>query len=224
MQQYQQEFIEFLVRNDALKFGKFTFKSGRVAPNFLNMGEFYNASAYVRLVDYYAQAVHENVPDFDVIFGPAYKGIPLAVGTASAYYFRYKREVQFAFNRKEAKDHGEGGMLVGAPITADSKVVVVDDVMTAGTAVRETMALFKSLGGPKVVGVVLACDRMERGLGSKTATQEIEDEFGVPVFSIVNMEQIMEHLHGREIDGKVVLGDEELAQTKAYLAEYGGAV
>src|SRR5690606_16553683 len=152
------------------------------------------------------------------VFGPAYKGIPLAVGTAAAYFLRYKKEVSYSFNRKEAKDHGEGGVIVGAPLERDSRIVIVDDVMTAGTAIRETLNMFADMGigSEQVAGVLLGCDRMEKGKGEKSATQEIADEFGVDVFSIVNLDEIIEHLHGREIDGKVVLDDEGLARIQKY--------
>lgn len=214
MQQYKKDFIDLLVRTKALKFGEFTLKSGRKCPYFINMGEFYRAGDYVELADAYAQAIHQNVRDFDVIFGPAYKGIPLATGTAASYYLRYQQSINYTFNRKEAKDHGEKGVLVGAPITKDSKVVIVDDVTTAGTAIRESMTLFSTLGDPQVAGVVLACDRMERGQGEKSTIQELKDEYGIDVYSIVNLDEIVEHLRGD-------LSDEQLKAIDAYREEYG---
>jgi len=218
---YKQQFIEFLVRTNALKFGEFTLKSGRKCPYFLNIGQFYNASLAVQLFDYYAQSLVENGMDFDVVFGPAYKGITLCVGVSAAYYFRAKRDVAFSFNRKEAKDHGEGGMLVGAPITKDSKVVIVDDVMTAGTALRESLDLLKKIGDPKIAGVLIAVDRMEKGQGEKSAVQEVKDEFGIDVFAIVTLDDIISALYNKEIDGKVYIDDVQMKAIQAYRDQYG---
>lgn len=222
MEKYKEDFITFLVTSQALKFGDFTLKSGRQCPYFLNVGQFYKSSLATRFFDYYAQGLAENIKeDFDVVFGPAYKGIPLAVGTAAAYYFRSKKDVGYSFNRKEAKDHGEGGMLVGAPVTKDSKVVIVDDVMTAGTALRETLELLKKIADPKIVGVMIAVDRMEKGQGEKSAVAEVKDQFGINVYSIVNLQEIIDCLYNREVDGKIYIGDEEMAKIKAYREKYG---
>lgn len=221
MEQYKKDFIDLLVQTKALRFGHFTLKSGRACPYFLNMGQFYEARAFVALSDAYAQCVKKHVESFDTFFGPAYKGIPLAVGVASAFYQRYEQNVSYTYNRKEAKDHGEGGMLVGAPITEDSKVVIVDDVMTAGTAVRESLTLLGHSGDPQVVGIVLACDRMEKGQSDKSAVQELKEEFDIDVYSIVNLAEIVEHLQGREVDGEKILTDEHLEAIEAYRKEYG---
>lgn len=223
MEQYKKDFIELLVDANALQFGEFTYKSGRVGPYFLNLGKLFDAKHFSRLADSYAQAIHALTKgNVDVVFGPAYKGIPLAVGAATAYMFRYDRNVSYSFNRKEAKDHGEGGVLVGAPLD-DSMIVIVDDVMTAGTAIRETLDMFQEMEiwQENVAGVVLGCDRMERGKGDKSAMAEIAEEYGVPVAAIVNLEEIVEHLHGREVNGKVVLDDEGVARIQAYRAEFG---
>lgn len=221
MQQYKQDFIEFLVKSKVLKFGDFTLKSGRKCPYFLNFGDIHSGEAIAELGKYYAHAINENVKDFDVLFGPAYKGIPISVGTSIAMYKELGRNVDYSFNRKEAKAHGEGGFLVGAKITGDSNVVILDDVMTAGTALRESLALLSTLGDPTVVAVVLGCDRMERGQGDKSAVQEVKGEFGIDVYAVVNLAEIVEYLHGREIEGQVVLGDEEVAKITAYREEYG---
>lgn len=221
MQTYQQNFILFLVRSGALKFGEFTLKSGRKCPYFLNFGQFYKGSAIGELGRYYAAAIRENVADFDTVFGPAYKGIPLSVATTIAFARDFQQEVSYSFNRKEAKDHGDTGMIVGAPITADSKIVIVDDVMTAGTALRETLALLQKLGSPKIQGVLIAVDRMERGQSDKSAIQEIHDEFGIQVFSIVTLDQIIECLHGKTVEGQVYIDDEKLAKIQEYRREYG---
>lgn len=218
---YKQEFIEFLVRTNALKFGEFTLKSGRICPYFLNVGQFYMGSVFDELTSYYAQALHSKVADFDVIFGPAYKGIPLCVGAATALYRSFKVDVGYSYNRKEAKDHGEGGMLVGAPISAESKVVIVDDVMTAGTALRESLEFLKKLGSPKIAGVLIAVDRMEKGQGEKSAVQEVKDEFGIEVHAIVTLDDIIEALYNKSVDGKVYIDDAQMAAIKAYRDQFG---
>lgn len=218
---YKQEFIEFLVRTNALKFGEFTLKSGRKCPYFLNVGQFYMGSVFDELTNYYAQALHNEVSDFDVIFGPAYKGIPLCAGTAMALHRTFKTDVGYSYNRKEAKDHGEGGLLVGAPITADSKVVIIDDVMTAGTALRESLELLKKLGSPKIVGVLIAIDRMEKGQGEKSAVQEVKDEFGIEVHAIVNLDDIIEVLYNKPVGGEVYIDDVQMAAIKAYRDQFG---
>lgn len=222
MERYKEEFIELLVTSGALKFGDFALKSGRQCPYFLNIGQFYKAESAVRLFDYYAQGLGEKIrEEFEVIFGPAYKGIPLCVGVATAYYLRFKRDVGFSFNRKEAKDHGEGGMLVGSPITKDSRVVIVDDVMTAGTALHESVELLQRLGSPRIVGVLIAVDRMEKGRGQNSATAEVKAEFGIDVYSIVTIEEIVSYLLSRPIGGKVYLDDAKQAAIENYRKQYG---
>jgi orotate phosphoribosyltransferase len=221
MQKYKEDFIKFLVKSNALKFGDFTLKSGRQCPYFLNMGSFYNGSQIGRLGMYYAEALHANCPEFDVIFGPAYKGIPLAVSAAAAMFKVFNRDVGYCYNRKEAKDHGEGGLIIGAPITKDTKLVIVDDVMTAGTALRESMELMKKLGAPKVQGVLIAVDRMERGRSEKSAAQEVKDQYGVTVYSICTIVEIMEYLYQREIDGVIYLDQARKLAIDNYRKEYG---
>ena len=221
MQQYKEDFIRFLVKSNALKFGDFTLKSGRKCPYFLNMGSFYRGSQIGTLGMYYAEALNANCKDFDVIFGPAYKGIPLAVAAATAMFNLFKKDVGYSYNRKEAKEHGEVGSIIGAPITKDTKLVIVDDVMTAGTALRESMDLMQKLGGPKVQGVLIAVDRMERGQGTKSAAQEVKERFGVTVYSICTIAEILEYLHNREIDGVVYIDDAKKAAIDGYRKQYG---
>lgn len=221
MEQYKKEFIEFLVRSNALKFGDFTLKSGRKCPYFLNMGSFNKGSQIIELGRYYAAALDSNVSEFDVVFGPAYKGIPLCVAATAQLFKQFNKDVGYSYNRKEMKDHGEGGSIIGAPITSDSKVVIVDDVMTAGTALRESLDLMKVLGNPEVRGVLIAVDRMERGQGDKSAAQEMKDQFGITVYSIVNLDDIIEVLHNKPVDSVVVIDDEKKAAIDAYRAEYG---
>ena len=221
MQQYKQDFIEFLVKAKVLKFGDFTLKSGRQCPYFLNFGDVYSGEAISELGKYYAQALKENVSGFDVIFGPAYKGIPIAVTTSIALSRDFGIDTNYAYNRKEAKDHGEGGNIVGAKIDSDSKVVILDDVMTAGTALRESLALLKVVGDPEVKAVLIAADRMEKGKGAKSAATEVKEEFGIDVYSIVNLDEIVEYLSGKEIDGEVVLDEERGAKISEYRKEFG---
>lgn len=221
MESYKENFIQFLVRSGALKFGDFTLKSGRKCPYFLNLGSFSKGSQISELSKYYAQALHDKIKEYNVIFGPAYKGIPLSVMTTLELFRQFGVDVAYSFNRKEAKDHGEGGMIVGAPITVDSKVVIVDDVMTAGTALRESLQLLSGLGNPKISGVLIAVDRMEKGQGEKSATQEVKAEFGIDVYSVVTIEEIVAYLHNKPVDGQVVIDDVRKAQIDAYRSQYG---
>lgn len=220
MKKYKQDFIELLVKAQALKFGDFTLKSGRKAPYFLNVGSFYTGELVSELGRAYAQAFLDSGAEVDVIFGPAYKGIPLSVVTTSVLHSEFGKEVSFAFNRKEVKDHGEGKLLVGAPLGPDTRVLLIDDVITAGTAVRETLELLKANGGPKVVGVLIAMNRMEKNNEGKNALEEIE-KMGVKVWSIVNLDEVIEALYGREVDGKVYINEEMMAKIRKYREEWG---
>ncbi len=221
MEQYKQNFIEFLVKSGALQFGDFNLKSGRKCPYFLNMGQLYKGSAGVEIANAYALALKEKMENFDVVFGPAYKGIPLCVLAATNLFIIHNIDVGYTYNRKEAKDHGEGGMLIGAPIDKNTKVAIVDDVITAGTALRESIELLRKYGPPKIVGVLIAVDRMEKGRTEKSATQEIKEEFGIDVHSIVNIEEVVSHLYKREIEGMVYIDDEKIAAIEAYRKQYG---
>lgn len=218
---YKEQFIEFLVTQGGLLFGDFTLKSGRKCPYFLNIGKFNTGSAITKLGQFYAQALRENAIDFDIVFGPAYKGIPLSVATAMMYSQEFNQNVGFSFNRKEVKDHGEGGLIVGASLQPDSKVVIVDDVMTAGTALRESLDILKNSGNPHIQGVLIAVDRMEKGQGNKSAIQEIYELFNIPVYSIINLDDIVQYLYQREVNGTIHLDDEKMAKIKEYRQRWG---
>lgn len=191
MQDYQRDFIQFAIETGVLKFGEFTLKSGRISPYFFNAGLFNTGLAISRLGHFYATAIMECGLEFDVMFGPAYKGIPLVVATAIALAEDYDKDYPWCFNRKEAKDHGEGGMLVGAPLTGD--VLLIDDVITAGTAIREVMQIVKA---EKAItaGVIIALDRQEKGKEALSAIQEVENEYRMPVLSIVTLDMILQYL------------------------------
>ncbi len=220
---YQEEFITFMVRSGVLTFGDFTTKSGRKTPYFINTGNYKTGSQAARLGDYYAACIQENLPDgVDCLFGPAYKGIPLAVTAAASLYRNYGRDLPYCFNRKEAKDHGEGGGMVGYKPQNGDRVVIVEDVVTAGTAVRETIELFRQVADVKFAALLVSVDRMERGSGEKTTIQELREEYGIAVYPIVTVGQVMDFLHNREIDGKVYIDDAMKARMEDYLAQYGG--
>jgi orotate phosphoribosyltransferase len=212
MQDYQRDFIEFALRVGVLRFGEFTLKSGRQSPYFFNAGLFNSGGALARLGRFYAQAIVDSGISFDVLFGPAYKGIPLAAVTAAALYDHHGRDVAYAFNRKEAKDHGEGGVIVGHPL--EGRVLIIDDVITAGTAIRESVDLIRALGA-EPAGVVIALDREERGRTELSAVQEVRTQFGVPVAAIVRLRELVAYLAG-QADAVAQLGAIE-----AYRARYG---
>ncbi|TBV00490.1 orotate phosphoribosyltransferase [Phytopseudomonas dryadis] len=212
MQTYQREFIRFAIERGVLRFGQFTLKSGRTSPYFFNAGLFYSGLALARLGRFYAAAVVESGIPFDVLFGPAYKGIPLAASTAVALAEHHQLDLPWCFNRKEAKDHGEGGTLVGAPLAG--KVLIIDDVITAGTAIREVMHIIQAQGA-QAAGVLIALNRQERGRGELSAIQEVERDFGIPVVSIVSLQQVLEYLAD---DAEL---KHYLPAVEAYRAEYG---
>ena len=212
MQAYQRDFIEFVLDTGVLKFGEFTLKSGRISPYFFNAGLFNTGAQLAKLGEFYAQAIADSGVDFDVLFGPAYKGIPLATTTTVALYNKHNQDVPYAFNRKEKKDHGEGGQLVGAEM-ADQKVMVIDDVMTAGTAIRESMDMLDAIKA-KAAGVIISLDRQEKGLTEKSAVQETHDRYGIPVLSIITMSDLITYL---EEKGET----ESLNAMQAYRTEYG---
>lgn len=220
---YKEDFITFMVRSGVLTFGDFTTKSGRKTPYFINTGNYKTGAQAARLGDYYAECIQENAPDgVDCLFGPAYKGIPLAVSAAASLYREYGRDVPYCFNRKEAKDHGEGGSLVGYKLQDGDKVAIVEDVVTAGTAVRESLAFFESLGKRvEVKHLFVSVDRMERGTGDKTTLDELREDYGIQVHPIVTVREIIAALHNKEVDGRVVLDDHRRERMEDYLARYG---
>ncbi|MPM13539.1 Orotate phosphoribosyltransferase [bioreactor metagenome] len=219
---YQEEFITFMVRAGVLTFGDFTTKSGRKTPYFINTGNYKTGAQAARLGDYYAACIQERLPQgVDCLFGPAYKGIPLAVAAASSLYRNYDRDLPYCFNRKEIKDHGEGGAMVGYQPKDGDRVVIVEDVVTAGTAVRESLALFQTVADVRVRALVVSVDRMERGTGSRTTLDELRQDHGIEVYPIVTVREIIAFLHGREVDGTVWLDDTGRERMEDYLSEYG---
>jgi len=222
MEKYKQDFIAFMVEAGVLAFGDFVTKSGRRTPFFINTGNYRTGSQMLRLGHYYAEAIHNTFGDkVDIVFGPAYKGIPLAVATAMMLSAHYGREVAFCYNRKEIKDHGEGGALVGQKPRLGDRVVIVEDVITAGTSIRETMPLLQTAAEVKVTGLVVSVDRMERGHGQQAAMAELQEEFGFCAVAITNIREVVGYLHNRQINGKVYIDDEQKERIEAYLAEYG---
>ncbi len=219
---YKKEFIEFMVRSKVLTFGDFTTKSGRKTPYFINTGNYRTGAQAAKLGEYYAACVQEHFPQpVDALFGPAYKGIPLSVACSIALYNRYGRDVSYCFNRKEAKDHGEGGVLVGYPLKDGDRVIIIEDVITAGTAMRECLPILKGIADVEIAGLVVSADRMERGKGELSAIQEIKQEYGIDTYPIVTVREIIETLHNVPIDGEVILNDEMREKMEAYLKEYG---
>ncbi len=214
---YKQQFIKFMVDNGVLKFGEFTLKSGRVAPYFINTGNYKTGAQLARLGEYYARCIEDNEIKADTLVGPAYKGIPLAVTTAISLYTRYGREFNYCFDRKEVKDHGEGGLFVGKQLQDGEKVILIEDVMTSGKALREILPKLKQEANVQVAGMVISVDRMERGLESKlSAVQEVYKEFGVKVYSIVTMADIISAIEDGTIEGR-----EYLTKMKEYRKKYG---
>ena len=211
MQDYQREFLDFALDVGVLKFGEFTLKSGRVSPYFFNAGLFNSGSALARLGKYYAQTIVDSGIEFDVLYGPAYKGIPLAAVTAAALYDQHQIDIPYAFNRKEAKDHGEGGNIVGHAL--EGRILIIDDVITAGTAIRESMDIIETAGASPA-GVVIALDRQERGKGDKSAIQEVEQDYGIPVAAIARLENLVSYLAQSSDSG-------HLEKIRAYRSEYG---
>ena len=222
MEDYKKEFIEFMIDCEVLKFGDFVTKSGRKTPFFVNTGFYRTGAQLRRLGGYYARAIKDNFGlDFDVLFGPAYKGIPLTVAASSAISEMYDKDIRYCSNRKEVKDHGDKGILLGSPINDGDKVVIIEDVTTAGTSIKETMPIIKAQGDVDVMGLVVSVDRMERGQGSKSALKEIHEKYGLKTASIVTMAEVVEHLYNREYKGRVVINDEIKAAIDKYYEQYG---
>ncbi len=222
MEAYKQEFIEFMVDCGVLRFGDFTTKSGRKTPFFVNTGFYRTGAQLKKLGGYYAKAIHDKYGlDFDVLFGPAYKGIPLSVAAAMEISELYQKEVRYSSNRKEVKDHGDTGMLLGAPIKDGDRVVIIEDVTTAGTSIGETMPILKAQGEVEVLGLVVSVDRMERGQGTRSALSEIEETYHIATTAIVTMEEVVEHLYNRPYRGKIIIDDTLKSAIDTYYQQYG---
>ena len=223
MEQYKQEFIDFMVDCHVLKFGDFTLKSGRKSPFFMNAGAYVTGSQLKRLGEYYAKAIHEHYgDDFDVLFGPAYKGIPLSVTTAIAYSELYGKEVRYCSNRKEVKDHGDTGILLGSKIKDGDKVVIIEDVTTSGKSIEETFPIIKAQGDVEIKGLIVSLNRMERGLSTDaSALDEIQSKYGFGANAIVTMEDVVECLYNKECQGKVLIDDKLKAAIDEYYEQYG---
>ena len=222
MEQYKQEFIEFMVDSQVLKFGDFTLKSGRKSPFFMNAGAYVTGTQLRKLGEYYAKAIKDNFGlDFDVLFGPAYKGIPLSVATAMAISELYGVDVRYASNRKEVKDHGDTGIMLGSSLKDGDRVIMIEDVTTSGKSIEETFPILKAQADVQIKGLVVSLNRMEKGKGEKSALDEISELYGFPTTAIVNMAEVTEHLYGKEINGSVLIDDERKAAIDTYYAEYG---
>ena len=223
MEQYKKEFIEFMVESQVLKFGDFTLKSGRKSPFFMNAGGYVTGSQLKRLGEYYAKAIHDKYgDDFDVLFGPAYKGIPLAVVTAMAYSELYGKEVRYCSDRKEEKDHGaDKGSFLGSKLQDGDRVVMIEDVTTSGKSMEETVPKVKGAAEVTIVGLMVSLNRCERGKGDKSALEEVKELYGFETGAIVSMEEVVEYLYNKECQGKVLIDDEMKKAIDDYYALYG---
>ncbi len=223
MEDYKKEFIEFMVESKVLKFGEFTLKSGRKSPFFMNAGAYVTGSQLRRLGQYYAKAIHDCYgTDFDVLFGPAYKGIPLSVATTIAFSELYDKDIKYCSNRKEEKDHGDAGILLGSPIKDGDRVVIIEDVTTSGKSIEETLPIIKAQGNVEVVGLMVSLNRMERGKSEKSALKEIQELYGFKANAIVSMQEVVEHLYNKKCLGQIVIDDNMKAAIDAYYEQYGG--
>ena len=222
MENYKQEFIEFMIDCEVLRFGDFVTKSGRKTPFFVNTGFYRTGAQLRRLGGYYARAIKDAFGlEFDVLFGPAYKGIPLSVAASMAVSELFDKEIRYCSNRKEAKDHGDKGILLGSPLDDGDKVVIIEDVTTAGTSIAETMPILKAQAKVQPVGLVVSVDRMERGQGTKSALAEIQERYGLQTTAIVTMEEVVEHLYDRPYKGRGIIDDAMKAAIDAYYEQYG---
>lgn len=223
MESYKQEFIEFMVESKVLKFGNFTLKSGRKSPFFMNAGGYVTGSQLKRLGEYYAKAIHNKYgDDFDVLFGPAYKGIPLAVVTAMAYSELYGKEVRYCSDRKEEKDHGaDKGSFLGSKLQDGDRVVMIEDVTTSGKSMEETVPKVKGAADVTIVGLMVSLNRCERGKGEKSALEEVKDLYGFETHAIVSMEEVVEYLYNKECQGQILIDDEMKKSIDEYYALYG---
>ena len=223
MEPYKKEFIEFMVDSGVLKFGEFTLKSGRKSPFFMNAGAYVTGAQLRRLGEYYAKAIHENFgDDFDGLFGPAYKGIPLSVATTIAYSALYGKEIRYCSNRKEVKDHGDVGILLGSKLKDGDRVVIIEDVTTSGKSIEETFPILMEQAKVEVKGLMVSLNRMEKGLGGKvSALAEIKEKYGFQARAIVTMADVIEHLYNRPYQGKIYIDDRLKAAIDAYYQQYG---
>ncbi len=224
MEAYKSEFIQFMVDSKVLKFGDFTLKSGRKSPFFMNAGAYVTGTQLMKLGEYYAKAIHDRYgDDFDVLFGPAYKGIPLTVATTIAYSKLFGKEIRYCSNRKEVKDHGDAGILLGSNLKDGDRVVVIEDVTTSGKSMEETVPIVRAQADVIIVGLMVSLNRQEKGKGDKCALDEIKDLYGFETEAIVTMEEVVEALYNKEINGEVLIDDEMKARIDAYYAEYGAS-
>lgn len=223
MEQYQSEFIEFMVECNVLKFGDFTLKSGRKSPFFMNAGAYVTGSQLMRLGEYYARAIHSNFgDDFDVLFGPAYKGIPLSVACVIAYSRLYGKEIRYCSNRKEVKDHGDTGILLGSKLKDGDRVVIIEDVTTSGKSIEETFPIIKAQADVSVKGLMVSLNRMEVGLGGQvSALEEIRQKYGFEAKAIVTMEDVVEHLYNKPCQERVIIDEKLKAAIDEYYRQYG---
>ena len=222
MEAYKQEFINFMVESDVLKFGEFTLKSGRKSPFFMNAGAYVTGTQLRRLGQYYAKAIHDHYGlEFDVLFGPAYKGIPLSVATAMAISELYGVDVRYCSNRKEVKDHGDTGILLGSKLKDGDRVVIIEDVTTSGKSIEETFPILKAQADVDIKGLIVSLNRMEKGTGEKSALEEIREKYGFGANAIVTMGEVVEYLYNRPCQGKVVIDDSMKGAIQEYYKAYG---
>ena len=222
MEDYKKEFIEFMIDCEVLKFGDFVTKSGRNTPFFINTGFYKTGTQLRKLGEFYAKAIESKFGfDFDILFGPAYKGIPLTVATTMSISELYQKDIKYCSNRKEAKDHGDVGVLLGSPIETGNKVVIIEDVTTAGTSIEETYPIINAVDGVSVIGLVVSVDRMERGKGTKSALSEIKEKYNIETTSIVTMDDVISHLYNREYKGKIIIDNTLKAAIDNYYVQYG---
>jgi orotate phosphoribosyltransferase len=222
MEQYKKEFIEFMVQSNVITFGDFVTKSGRKTPFFINTGNFKTGAQMSRLGEFYAKAIKQYFKEgFEVLFGPAYKGIPLSVAAVIALNNLYNIDVAYCSNRKEIKDHGDKGILMGGKPKNGDRVVIIEDVTTAGTSIHETMPILKAQGDVDVLGLIISVDRMERGTSEKSAFQELQQQYGLRTHAIVTMQEVVEHLYNKALNGKVLIDDEMKKKIEEYYSVYG---
>lgn len=222
MEQYKEEFIGFMVDSGVLRFGDFTLKSGRKSPFFMNAGGYVTGTQLMKLGEYYAKAIHDNYgTDFDVLFGPAYKGIPLSVATTIAFAKLYGKDIKYCSNRKEVKDHGDTGILLGSPIKDGDKVVIIEDVTTSGKSIEETFPIIMEQGKVEIIGLMVSLNRMEKGKSDKSALVEIKEKYGFDANAIVSMAEVVEFLYNKPYKGQIIINDEIKSRIDTYYEMYG---